>query len=307
MTTRSMRRHGPDGMGRAAGENPPGVSRDVSPRRRRVRSSRAAAPVPPWESFSVAGPDGSLHVRRLGSGPRLPILFVHGLAGHGRHWTRQVADLAADGHRVAAPDLRGHGRSDPSGTLDYRVEAYASDLEAVVETLAWRRFVVVGHSLGAAAAIEYAARHAGRVVGLVLVDPSGDSSRADPHQVAALVADVREAPHREFELHFRQFLVDSPPEVAESVLADLVATPPEVLAESFAGSMTYPAARRLRDANVSAAFLVSTLNRGPDSLPALFPEITTARVVPAGHWLMLDRPELVSRFVAEQADAWEGS
>ncbi|MDX1630428.1 MAG: alpha/beta hydrolase [Thermoanaerobaculia bacterium] len=255
----------------------------------------------PWESFAVPGPEGGLHVRRMEGEDRLPVLFVHGLAGHGRHWRTQMLSLAGEGHPVAAPDLRGHGRSDPSGTLRYGIEDYAEDLSAVVEALGWRRFVFVAHSLGAAVCIEHGAENdpGGRVAGLFLVDPNGDMTGADDTAVEELVEDVRVAPHREFELHFHQFLAQSPAEVSEAVLADLVATPPEVLAESFEASMTYPTLRRLRELEMPVELLASPLNRGDRSLWELAREIPSTGVPRVGHWIMLDRPRAVTRRLRE--------
>lgn len=277
-------------------------------RRYEVADAPTVPPPPPpfaWESASIPGPDGALHLRRRRAGHRVPILFVHGLAGHGRHWTALAARVSSAGHPVAAPDLRGHGKSDLSGRRHYEVEDYASDLEALVHGLGWRRFVLVGHSLGAAVAIEYSARHGKRVDGLVLVDPNGDMTGADSGEVAALVADVEREPHREFEFHFRQFLVDSSTEVTEAILADLVATAPEVLSGSFAGSMTFPVAERLRAVRCPVALLVTPLNRGPDSLPVQAPEIPRVRIGRTGHWVMLDRPDVVHRFLAERIEEWE--
>lgn len=258
-------------------------------------------PEAPWRSFAIPGPEGGLHVRRRDGSDRIPVLFVHGLAGHGRQWRAQLIALAAAGHPVAAPDLRGHGRSDPSGTLRYEIEDYARDLAAVVESLGWRRFVLVGHSLGAAICIEYTADHdpGDRVAGLFLVDPNGDMTGTGDGGVEELIDDVRATPHREFELHFRQFLVESGADVSEAVLADLVATAPEVLAESFEASMTYPTAGRLRELERPIELLVSPLNRGERSLWALLPEIPSTGVPRVGHWIMLDRPAAVTRKLRE--------
>ena len=51
---------------------------------------------------------------------------------------------------------------------DYSLEARVQDLEAVVDSLRLPQFHLFGHSQGAVAAIEYAARHPERVSRMVL-------------------------------------------------------------------------------------------------------------------------------------------
>lgn len=67
--------------------------------------------------------------------------------------------------------MRGHGRSErPTDASLFRVPALVGDVEAVVDALDLDRIVLVGHSMGASIALEYAAQHPDRVAGLVLVD-----------------------------------------------------------------------------------------------------------------------------------------
>lgn len=75
-----------------------------------------------------------------------PVLLVHGLGGDSGTWDRFTAALTAEGRRVIAVDLRGHGRS--AHTDDYSFDAFGNDVSAVVDHLGLQRVDLVGHSLG---------------------------------------------------------------------------------------------------------------------------------------------------------------
>jgi lipase len=95
------------------------------------------------------------------------VVCLHGVCGHARQFER-LARMVEERH-VIAYDLRGHGRSPWSGgqSLDQHVE----DLCEVVAASDVEQTVLVGHSLGARVALEYAADRGDRVTGLVLLDP----------------------------------------------------------------------------------------------------------------------------------------
>ncbi len=98
-----------------------------------------------------------------------PILFVHGFS-HNRHVWDDLAPELPETYRPVALDLRGHGCSGWSKPGDYSVFDYASDLLRVLDGMEIERAILVGHSLGGNAATLFAAEHAERVSGLVLVD-----------------------------------------------------------------------------------------------------------------------------------------
>lgn len=114
-------------------------------------------------------PCGALRLRlhRWGSGPR-KALFLHGMAGNGYWWSLAAPHLA--GLDAAALDFRGHGESDWAPDGAYRVESFVDDIEAARAALGWDTFVLVGHSLGARAALHYATVHAERLEKLVALD-----------------------------------------------------------------------------------------------------------------------------------------
>jgi pimeloyl-ACP methyl ester carboxylesterase len=136
---------------------------------------------------SVRVPDGVLlHTVLHGctASDPLTVVFAHGWTLDHRLWRCQVADLA---QRLGAPvrllafDLRGHGRSSATRRAGATIERLGDDLAAVLRELAPRgRVVLVGHSLGGMAVMEYAHRHAadfaGRVAGVVLVSTSARGS-----------------------------------------------------------------------------------------------------------------------------------
>ena len=136
----------------------------------------------------VPGPTGTLSVDDGGTGG-LPVAFIHSFAGDKTHWAAQLTHLRKT-RRALAFDLRGHGDSSTPGQPDYEVDALAQDIVAVADGLRLKRFVLVGHSMGGAAAIAYAGAHPERVAGLVLVGTPGQTPNEQSCQImAALEAD----------------------------------------------------------------------------------------------------------------------
>lgn len=113
-----------------------------------------------------------LFVRRVGededhelSDARPPVVFLHGLGGTGRYWTATEGEaLLPRGSTLV--DLAGFGRS-PRPLRRYTIETHLAALEPVLGSRA--PLVLVGHSLGAALAVAYAARHPEQVKALVLL------------------------------------------------------------------------------------------------------------------------------------------
>lgn len=110
-----------------------------------------------------------IHVEQRGSG-ELALVFLHYYGGSSRTWDGVASELA-DRYRIVATDHRGWGDSDaPAG--GYRIADLAADAEGVIEALALKRHVLVGHSMGGKVAQLMASRRPSGLEGLVLVAPS---------------------------------------------------------------------------------------------------------------------------------------
>jgi pimeloyl-ACP methyl ester carboxylesterase len=99
----------------------------------------------------------------------VPLLLVHGWPSTRRIWVRNVAELAARGFDVIAPDLRGFGDSDcgPDGLHD--VVAHSLDMATLLrEQLGVDRAVAAGGDLGAAVIQDMSLRFPGLVDRLVV-------------------------------------------------------------------------------------------------------------------------------------------
>jgi pimeloyl-ACP methyl ester carboxylesterase len=115
--------------------------------------------------------DGTrLYVEELGQGPCL--VFAHGFSLTQDAWHYQRRDLP-DRFRCVFFDQRGHGRSGRPRKHDYSLPALAGDLKAVLDWTGEERVVIVAHSMGGIATLQFAEQFpeelGGRVAGLVLV------------------------------------------------------------------------------------------------------------------------------------------
>lgn len=116
-----------------------------------------------------------------------PAVLVHGLGDCAWVW-QGVAPALAQHRDVLAVDLRGHGHSphvDPAG---YEVTEMAADLSALIDALGLQRPILVGHSLGAAVAIQACAAAPQRYAGLALIDYATEVAPASIKLVRAALA-----------------------------------------------------------------------------------------------------------------------
>lgn len=97
---------------------------------------------------------------------KLPVVLIHGWGMSGDYWASAIEALLADGHGAIVIDHRGCGRSDRD-FADMSINAIAGDVVAIVERCGTERVILNGWSLGAAVAVEAAARLGGRVAGLI--------------------------------------------------------------------------------------------------------------------------------------------
>ncbi len=103
--------------------------------------------------------------------PALPtIVFVHGAANDHGVWALQSRYFSHHGRNVLAVDLPGHGRSrgDPLPS----VAAIADWLVALLDAMRVEHAMLVGHSMGALAALDMGGKHPGRVAKLALLGPA---------------------------------------------------------------------------------------------------------------------------------------
>ena len=132
----------------------------------------------------VNGAGVSLALEEAGRGPA--IVLAHGLTATRRYVVMGSRALERAGHRVAAYDARGHGRSSAAPEPGaYGYDDLAGDLEAVLDELGVRCAVLVGASMGAHTIARLALDRSERVAGAVFVTPAFDpEAPEDPRSLA---------------------------------------------------------------------------------------------------------------------------
>jgi pimeloyl-ACP methyl ester carboxylesterase/NAD(P)-dependent dehydrogenase (short-subunit alcohol dehydrogenase family)/aryl carrier-like protein len=115
------------------------------------------------------------------------VLCLHGILEQGAAWSEVAIRLAQKGYRVIAPDLRGHGRSDRVGKSgSYNLIDFLADIDAIVENLAGRAFVLVGHSLGSVLGAIFATIRPQRIKNIILVETILPTANEDEDPTTSL-------------------------------------------------------------------------------------------------------------------------
>jgi pimeloyl-ACP methyl ester carboxylesterase len=138
-----------------------------------------SAAQPPWFTAALAAPvtEGSTTVdgatiayRSWGDRTGRGIVLVHGGAAHSRWWDH-IAPMLAQGRRVVALDLSGHGDSGRRAT--YSLDVWAHEVLAVAADAGITvPPTVIGHSMGGFVTLRLASLAGSRIEGAVVIDSS---------------------------------------------------------------------------------------------------------------------------------------
>ena len=122
-----------------------------------------------------------------------PVGFLHGVSGSLRTYGWLPPEIT-EGRRILKIDLRGHGDSDRApGT--YVLERYGADVVAVLQAVARRPAVLVGHSLGGSTAWWVAQQHPEVLTAAFLEDPPlymGEPAEHEKNPAAQMFPEIRD-------------------------------------------------------------------------------------------------------------------
>ena len=106
-----------------------------------------------------------LHFRTLGEGQ--PFVIMHGLFGTSDNW-QTLGRRFSETHKVYLVDMRNHGRTDHSHEFDYQL--MADDIKEFVTTENLQNPIIMGHSMGGKAAMNFALQNPDLLERLIVVD-----------------------------------------------------------------------------------------------------------------------------------------
>ncbi len=132
----------------------------------------------------VATADGvKLYYEERGTG--VPVVFVHEFGGSCRSFDLQVEAFQGRHHCVVF-NARGYPPSDvPASVDDYSQDIAAGDIAAVMDRLGIVKAHLVGVSMGAASALQFALRSRSRALSVTLVGIGSGSDEPEQFRVTA--------------------------------------------------------------------------------------------------------------------------
>jgi pimeloyl-ACP methyl ester carboxylesterase len=244
--------------------------------------------------WRVSGPAGMLFVDDAGKPDgHLPVVLVHSFGGTTAQWAPQLEHLRKT-RRAIAFDLRGHGQSGLPDDDDFAVESLGADIGAVVERLGLPRVVLIGHGLGAKAALEYAAAAPERVAGLLL---AAAPARIPADQAAKMVSGMQGDYERMSASINDRLLGGASKKVRELVIRDAARMPRHAGLRIIEASLSHdpvPALERY----LGPKLAVTTADADtPDDIQRLAPDVAHQEMRGTSHWMQLDKPDEFNRIM----------
>lgn len=226
-------------------------------------------------------------------------VFVHGWASDARVWTPARDQLSSPGLAVTLP---GHGQPEAPGAVS--LQGFAGAIEAARLAAHARCMILVAHSNGAYAALEYLRLYPGRTAALIIVEGTFVPPFEDRAAFADQVAQVGETWPSIQQNPFG--LEGARPETAAIVRQMFAQTPQDTATQSLEAllAMTRPAPASVRE---PVLFILAQSPFWSDerlsALREIAPRARFSLNTGVSHWLPLDAPQVVADAVQQEMAA----
>ena len=239
-----------------------------------------------------------LFYREYGQGQ--PLIILHGLMGSSDNWLPQ-AKMLGEHYRVWVVDQRNHGQSPHSNEFNYTV--LSNDILNFIQEHTIENTVIIGHSMGGKAAMNFALAHPDKLDKLIVVDiaPKAYDVRHD-HIVEGLKAvpidsiQSRQEANDSLAQHIsseavRQFLLKNLMRKPEGGFGWRINLPViDKNLEVISGGLVYQGVFQKKTLFIRGAKSDYILDEDRASIKKFFPASAIV-TMDAGHWVQAERPE----------------
>jgi 3-oxoadipate enol-lactonase len=227
------------------------------------------------------------------------LLFIHGWQADHTVWNGLIDALGPHTHTIAL-DARGSGESHAAAG-PYRLERFATDLHDLIETHDLGAAVLVGHSMGATAALRFAVDHPVLTRALVLIAPVPASGGGYSPNGEAYLRSTAGDPVAARNWLGRTFAQPPDEERLGRLCTAAANTRRDVALESFQSWAHADFAEATRAVNAPALVIAPEHDaRGTrERVADLLPNSRYVELSDCGHYAILERPQAIADLIRE--------
>jgi pimeloyl-ACP methyl ester carboxylesterase len=241
------------------------------------------------------------------NGSEPPVVLVHGWCCDHTYLAPQFEHFAKRGHRVIAPDLRGHGRSDkPDGR--YSMPDFADDLAWMCGELELGRPIFIGHSMGGIVVFDLAARYQNLPSAIVMLDAAIILPGAARAGLVRFIDEMREPDYRAAARDYIAnvfFIPSDDPARRARIFDEMTSAPQHVMVSMLEGLRDHDPSMARGRLVVPSLYIAANEPRPRSEIPPLrelIPQMAYGQTVGSGHFCQLEVPDqvnaMIDRFLA---------
>ena len=233
-------------------------------------------------------------------------MLLHGWACSRRQWAAQIPVLARH-YNVVNIDLPGHGGADAPAPDETSIEALAGYSGELLRALGVTDFIVVGHSMGAAVAVEMARRGSGALRAVVALDGLVHLGLYEPQPPEAVAA-AEELLADEYEPAVtRMFAALIPSDARRLTISELMSTcslPDQAVGIAlYQGLLAWDMGAALEATRVPVAVICASRTLTDEFRTRYGRGLDISPVAGVGHFLPMEEPAAVNPLLLGTIDS----